>query len=130
MREFANYLFSVKPDKYNNSLLHEALSNWVIMISPLAPHLAEELWQKLGHKSLVSLQKWPKHENKFLTEENTNLIIQINGKKKLVMNIKKGLTKEQTEKIVLENSSIIKIIESSNYKKIIIIPDRVVNLVI
>ena len=130
LREFANYFFSVKPDKYNNSLLHEALSNWVIMISPLAPHLAEELWQKLGHKSLVSLQKWPKHENKFLTEENTNLIVQINGKKKLVMNIKKGLTKEQTEKIVLENSSIIKIIESSNYKKIIIIPDRVVNLVI
>ena len=100
------------------------------MISPLAPHLAEELWQILGYKSLVSEQKWPRYENKFLTEENINLIVQINGKKKLVMNIKKGLTKEQTERIVLENSSIIKIIESNNYKKIIIVPDRVVNLVI
>ena len=100
------------------------------MISPLAPHLAEELWQILGYKSLVSEQKWPKYENKFLTEENINLIVQINGKKKLVINIKKGLTKEQTERIVLENSTIIKIIESNNYKKIIIVPDRVVNLVI
>ena len=100
------------------------------MISPLAPHLAEELWQLLGYKNLVSEQKWPKYENKFLTEENINLIVQINGKKKLIINIKKGLTKEQTERIVLENSTIIKIIESNNYKKIIIVPDRVVNLVI
>ena len=128
LREFANYFFTIKLK--DNNTLHEALSKWVIMISPLAPHLAEELWQLLGYKSLVSMQKWPKYENKFLTEDETNLIVQINGKKKLVINIKKGLTKEQTERIVLENSTIIKIIKNNNYKKIIIVPDRVVNLVI
>ena len=128
LREFANYFFTLNPK--DNNKLHEALSKWVIMMSPLAPHLAEELWQLLGYKSLVSEQKWPKYEDKFLIEKNINLIVQINGKKKLVMNIKKGLTKEQTERIVLENSTIIKIIESNNYKKIIIVPDRVVNLVI
>ena len=129
LREFANFFFTLKP-KDNNNTLHEALSKWVIMISPLAPHLAEELWQLLGYKNLVSEQKWPKYENKFLTEENINLIVQINGKKKLIINIKKGLTKEQTERIVFENSTITKIIKSNNYKKIIIVPDRVVNLVI
>ena len=130
LREFANYFFSIKTSVNNNHTLHEALSKWVIMISPLAPHLAEELWQVLGYKSLVSEQQWPKYDNKLLKEENINLIVQINGKKKLIMNIKKGLTKEQTERIVLENSTIIKITESNNYKKIIVIPDRVVNLVI
>ena len=129
LREFANYFFTLKL-KDNNYTLHEALSKWVIMLSPLAPHLAEELWQLLGYKNLVAEQKWPRYENKFLTEENINLIVQINGKKKLIINIKKGLTKEQTERIVLENRAIIKIIESNNYKKIIIVPDRVVNLVI
>ncbi len=128
LREFANYLFTFKP-KYNKTL-YEALSNWVIMISPLVPHLAEELWRLLGYKSLVSQQRWPIYDNKLLTEEYINLIVQVNGKKKLVVNAKKGLTKEQTEKIVLENSAIIRIIEKNNYKKIIIIPDRVVNLVI
>ena len=128
LREFANYFFTLEPK--DNNALHEALSKWVIMISPLVPHLAEELWQLLGYKSLVSEQKWPKYESKFLTEKNINLIVQINGKKKLIINIKKGLTKEQTERIVLENSTIIKIIESNNYKKIIVVPDRVVNLVI
>ena len=130
LREFSNYFFSVKLDKNNYGLLHEALSSWVIMISPLAPHLAEELWKILGYKSLVAEQMWPKYENKFLIEENINLIIQVNGKKKLVINVKKGLTKEQTERTILDNSTIKKIIESNNYKKIIIVPDRVVNLVI
>ena len=63
------------------------------MISPLAPHLAEELWQLLGYKSLVSEQKWPRYENKFLTEENINLIVQINGKKKLSNQHKKRFNK-------------------------------------
>ena len=130
LREFANYFFSLKPNKDNNGILHETLSTWVIMISPLAPHLAEELWQILGYKSLVSKQKWPKYESKYITEENVNLIVQVNGKKKLVMNIKRGFTKELTESIVLKNDSIIKIIKNNKYKKIIIIPDRVVNIVI
>ena len=69
------------------------------MISPLAPHLAEELWKLLGYKNLVSEQKWPRYKNKFLTEENINLIVQINGKKKLLINIKKGLTKEELTNI-------------------------------
>tara|TARA_X000000950_G_scaffold5895_1_gene6312 strand:- start:2051 stop:4618 length:2568 start_codon:yes stop_codon:yes gene_type:complete len=130
LREFANYFFSLKPNKDNNGILHETLSTWVIMISPLAPHLAEELWQILGYKSLVSKQKWPKYESKYITEENVNLIVQVNGKKRLVMNIKRGFTKELTESIVLKNDSIIKIIKNNKYKKIIIIPDRVVNIVI
>ena len=129
LREFANYFFSIKNED-NSVGLHKALSNWVIMISPLAPHLAEELWQILGYKSLAAEQNWPKYENKFLIEDNINLIIQINGKKKLVMNIKKGLTKEQTERAILGDITIKKIIEGKNYKKIIIVPDRVVNLVL
>ena len=128
LREFANYFFSIKHED-NIGALHKALSNWVIMISPLAPHLAEELWKILGYKSLVAEQMWPKYENKFLIEDNINLIIQINGKKKLVVNIKKGLTKEQTKQTILDNSAIQKIIKDKNYKKIIIVPDRIVNFV-
>ena len=129
LREFANYFFTLKP-KDNNNTLHEALSKWVIMISPLAPHMAEELWQLLGYKSLVSEQKWPRYQNKFLKEENINLIVQINGKKKLVISLKKDLTKEQTGRIVLKNSTIMKIIKNNKYKKIIVVPNRVVNIVI
>ena len=68
MREFANHFFTYKQEYNDSNLLHEVLSKWVIMISPLAPHLAEELWKILGYKSLVAEQKWPKYEDKFLTE--------------------------------------------------------------
>ena len=131
LREFANYFFTLEiKSTDNNSILHNALSDWVIMISPLTPHLAEELWKLLGYKNLVAEQKWPEYEKKFLIEKNINLIIQINGKKKLVMNVQKGLTKEETEKFVLESIDLKKILKNNSYKKIIIIPDRVVNLVI
>ena len=56
--------------EYNNNTLHKALSSWVIMLSPLAPHLAEELWKILGYKSMVAEQMWPKYENKFLNNDN------------------------------------------------------------
>ena len=133
LREFANYFFTLKfkdNDNIYNKALHEALSKWVIMISPLVPHLAEELWRMLGYQSLVAEKKWPKYENNFLIKDNINLIIQINGRKKLVINIKKGLTKEQTKKLVLEEATIKNTLKDDNYKKIIIVPDRVVNLVI
>ena len=130
LREFANYFFSYNAKDIDKNDLHEALSKWVIMISPLAPHLAEELWKILNYKSLVAEQQWPIYENKFLVNENTNLIVQVNGKKKLVIKIIKGLSKKQTEKLVLENPAIIELLENKSYKRIIIIPDRVVNLVI
>ncbi len=133
LREFANYFFTLEfkgNDDIYNKALHHALSKWVIMISPLAPHLAEELWSLLGYKSLAAVQKWPKYENKFLNEDNINLILQINGKKKLVINVKKGLTKEQTKQLVLEKVTSTNILKNNNYKKIIIVPDRIVNLVI
>ena len=60
------------------------------MISPMMPHLAEELWQMLGYKKLVLEQTWPSYDKGLLEESNINLIVQINGKKKLSLIIKKG----------------------------------------
>ncbi len=130
LREFANYFFSHNPKDADKNDLHESLSKWVIMISPLTPHLAEELWKILNYKSLVAEQQWPICEKSFLVDENINLIVQINGKKKLVIKTIKGLSKKQTEQLVLGNSTIMELLKSKKYKRIIIIPDRVVNLVI
>ncbi len=130
LREFANFFLNIKIDKELNSTLYEALSKWVIMMSPITPHFAEELWKILGNKTFVTEQDWPKYDKEFLVESNINLIIQINGKKKLVINVKKGLDKSKTEKIVLNNTKVKEILNTSTLKKLIVIPDRVVNLVI
>ena len=84
----------------------------------------------LGYKSMVVEQSWPEFDTTLLENTSVKLVVQINGKKKLILSIEKGLGEEQTKKIVIdeiENKSILKQI---NIKKIIIIPDRVVNLVV
>ena len=130
LREFSNYFLSLKLDNDKNEIIHEILSKWVIMIGPIAPHFAEELWKILGYDSLLAEQSWPKYDKRFLEETNVNLIVQINGKKKSVINLPKGLSTDEVEKIVLESTSIKNIIKNNNIKKIIIIQDRVANLVV
>ena len=113
-----------------NISLKEALTNWVIMISPIMPHLAEDLWKTLGYNSLVANQKWPSANKEYLDNEEINLIIQINGKKKILLSLKKGLNREETEKIALETLKKNFMLKDKNIKKIIVIPDKIVNLVI
>tara|TARA_A100001011_G_scaffold383506_1_gene454830 strand:+ start:239 stop:2818 length:2580 start_codon:yes stop_codon:yes gene_type:complete len=133
LREFSNIFFSKSLNKNNDDInisLKEALTNWVIMISPIMPHLAEDLWKTLGYNSLVANQKWPSANKEYLDNEEINLIIQINGKKKILLSLKKGLNREETEKIALETLKKNFMLKDKNIKKIIVIPDKIVNLVI
>ena len=134
LREFSNHFLTIKDIKKNkrmNNILFEALSNWVIMLAPLMPHFAEELWKILGNKNtLVTDQKWPKADISILQENKVNLIIQVNGKKKDVLNIEKGLSKEVIKGLAvsfLKNQNNLK---EKKVKKIIVVPDRIVNIVI
>ena len=83
-----------------------------------------------NEKTNVHQQDWPVANTKYLEKEKINLVIQINGKKKLVLNITKGLTKKEIEKTVLQKHEILSNLENKSVKKIIIIPDRVCNLVV
>ena len=134
IREFSNLFLQTKPDKKNLDLsksLYKALTSWVIMISPLMPHLAEELWKKLGNlNSLACEQPWPKVNKKYIEIKNINLVVQINGKKKLIINLKKGLSKEETKKNVLKELDTKGLLKNTTINKFIIIPDRIANLVI
>ena len=100
------------------------------MMSPLTPHFAEELWQILGYKNLVTEENWPEYNRKLFEENTINLIIQVNGKKKLVINIRKGLNESETKELVLNNDKVKDALTKNTIKKLIVVPDRVVNLVI
>ena len=136
LREFSNIFLTINKEENialnANAVLYEALSNWVIMIGPLMPHLAEELWKKLGYpeSSLVVNQKWPTFNPKYLEEEKVNLVIQINGKKKAVLEVDKGLSKDGTSEVVLQSLKNKTFLENKKIKKIIVVPDKIVNLVI
>ena len=133
LREFSNIFLAYKLDldtTDNYKALNLALSNWVIMISPLMPHLAEELWNNMGNRLLVVDQKWPKVDTNYIKENDINLMIQINGKKKMIHNISKGLSKNEISAIAIKCLIDKGLYQNQKLKKIIVIPDRIVNLVI
>jgi leucyl-tRNA synthetase len=133
LREFSNFFLSYKFDRNNSdikSALKHALTNWIIMISPIIPHLAEELWSTMGYDNLVVYQDWPKTNKNYIKEENINLVIQINGKKKLIQSIARGLSKNEVSDIAIKCLVNKGLYQNQKLKKIIVVPDKVANLVI
>ena len=100
------------------------------MVSPMMPHLAEELWKEIGNeKSMVCEQEWPKADEKYLVEKEVKLVIQINGKKKFVKALPKGLNKDETEKYILEMQEVKLLLREKKIKNIIVIPEKILNIV-
>ena len=101
------------------------------LLAPFAPHIAEELWQTvLKNKKSIHLETWPKYDEALLADELIELVIQINGVKRDVLKITKGLSEEEVKSIVLSNENIKKHLAGREIKKFIYIKDRLTNLVI
>ncbi len=131
IREFSNALekFEVK-DNSDKEVIHFALQNLVILFSPIMPHLAEELWSRLGNKTLVANVDFPSFDEKLILDDVVSIALQVCGKLRGVVEVVKGLSKEEIEKIALNNQNVKKFIEGKEIKKIIIVPDKLVNIVV
>ncbi len=107
----------------------ENVKNMLMILSPFAPHLAEELWAKLRFKGLCSQQEWPKYSERLIEKEKLLLVVQINGKVRDKIEISNNTGQKDIEKIVLQNQKIKSWIGESNIKKIIFIPNKLINIV-
>ncbi|MFA5541787.1 MAG: class I tRNA ligase family protein, partial [Bacteroidales bacterium] len=100
-----------------------------IILSPFAPHIAEELWSLLGHKDTISFASFPEVDESVLVESSFNYPISINGKMRLTLEFPLDMSKEDIEKEVLANSDIIRYMEGKAVKKIIFVPKKIINIV-
>ena len=101
------------------------------LLCPFAPHIAEELWTTvLKNKKSIHLEKWPEYDAALSREETVNIAIQVNGKLRGVIEIKKELSEEEVRKAVLADEKIKKQIQGKEIKKFIYVKDRLTNLVI
>jgi len=101
------------------------------LLSPFAPHLTEEIWkEKLGNKESIHLEKWPVYDPKLITEEEINLVIQINGKTRDIIRISRDITEAKARELSLASEKIKKHLKGKKIKKFIYIPNRLTNLVI
>ncbi len=112
-----------------NAALHEAGSFLVLVMAPMMPHLAEESWKILGHKSAIIDSNWPVVEKALVAVDEVTIAVQINGKRRDEMTVGKGLDRGAIEAKALSLDSVIRQIEGKTIKKVIVVPDRIVNIV-
>ncbi|HWA62664.1 MAG TPA: leucine--tRNA ligase [Caulobacteraceae bacterium] len=108
---------------------HEALSALARLIAPFAPHLAEECWERLGGEGLVACSTWPEYDPALAEDDEKVLPVQINGKRRGEVRAPAGASEAEVEKIVLADAEIAKRLEGLTIRKVIVVKDRIVNLV-
>ncbi|UIO44395.1 leucine--tRNA ligase [Brevibacillus brevis] len=106
------------------------MEDFVKMLSPIAPHLGEELWEKLGHSESVAYAAWPTYDEAKLVEDEVEIVLQINGKNKEKLLIASDSTKEQMEEMAKNNEMINELIEGKTIVKVIAVPGKLVNIVV
>jgi leucyl-tRNA synthetase len=112
--------------KCNKRAILEPLA---IIIEPYAPHIAEELWEKLGHKESISTVDFPVFEKKYLIESSKVYPISFNGKMRFTMELPLDLTKEEIEKEVMAHEKTQKQLAGRTPNRVIIVPGKIVNIV-
>jgi len=123
LMELTNAAYQIGADK-------EIFSQLVIMLSPIAPHFCEELWQGLGNKESIFKTAWPKYDPKLLIEENVELVIQVNGKVRSKIQAPRDISESELKELVFKDEKLISWLEGKTPKKFIIVPQKLVNIVI
>ncbi len=124
MMIFSNRVFREK------ALHRELWEPFVKLFSTYAPHLGEELWEKMGNSPSVSNEKWPEWIEEMTQEEMVTLVCQINGKIRARMELPANLPKEELEKLVLDQERIKKLTEGKKIARVIVVPNKLVNIVV
>lgn len=108
----------------------EILEPLVVLLSPYAPHLAEELWEQLGHTESVTTQPWPKFEARHMVESEINYPVQFNGKVKFQFPVPADWNPKQVEEAVLADEQTAPFLDGKAPRKVIVVPGRIVNIVV
>jgi leucyl-tRNA synthetase len=108
----------------------QAIMTLAQLMSPMTPHLAEDIWAHQGGEGLLADAPWPMADEAMLVENTVTLPIQINGKRRSEITVPKDMAKEEVEKIALADDAVVKALAGGQPKKLIVVPGRIVNVVI
>ena len=131
--ELVNHLYLFKPDKDDPvalSVIREAIETVILLLSPIVPHIAEELWQILGGKGNVLNVPWPSYDPQMLEEESILIVVQVNGKLRSRITVDADATDEEIRETALADERIKEWTQHKELKKAVIVPRKLVNLVV
>ena len=113
----------------DRAVLREALEVTILLISPIAPHITHSIWKSLGHTQPIIQAKWPKVDETALIKDSLTFIIQINGKVRSKLEVAPNMSNEEIQTLALEQPNITKFINNKDINKIIVVPNKLVNIV-
>ncbi|MBR5251007.1 MAG: class I tRNA ligase family protein, partial [Clostridia bacterium] len=130
--ELANAIGKYLNDKkeYNQQLLGDTLKDLIKILAPLAPHVMEELWEVLGMPYSVFNQSYPVVNPKALVKQTVELALQINSKIKDKIVVDSSLSKDELEKAILQMPQVLALLDGKPVKKVIVVPNRLINLIV
>nr|MBC7243898.1 leucine--tRNA ligase [Chloroflexota bacterium] len=131
LMEFNNYLLKAK----NTPVVHsdawtEAVRSLILMLAPIAPHLAEELWERIGGSYSVHTQFWPAWDEAAAAEEMVTLVVQVNGKVRDRLSVPVGLSEERAQELALGSEKVQRYVANKNVVKVVYVRDELINLVV
>lgn len=107
----------------------EYMRGFVKMIAPIMPHMAEELWSQFGESDTITYQSWPTYDPKALVEDEVEMIVQVNGKVRAKIKMAKDTDRDEAQQLALANEHVKKFTDGKDIKKVIVVPNKIVNIV-
>ncbi len=130
VNELYRYNNDVAKARKNTVLYRTAIKNTILLLAPFAPHLAEEMWEKIGGKPSIFDQSWPEYDQHALRKDVLTWVIQINGKIREKAEGKAEMSREEAEQFALQTGRIPELLSGKEIRKIIIVPKKLINIVI
>ena len=107
----------------------EYIKGFIKMIAPIMPHMAEELWSQFNESDTITYQPWPTYDPSKIVEDEVEMIVQVNGKVRAKLKLAKDTDKDSAEKAALADDNVQKFVEGKDIKKVIVVPNKIVNIV-
>ncbi len=132
--ELTNEVYRVldpRPERAETwTALREAVETIVVLLSPFAPHIAEEMWEMLGHRKGLWKEPWPSYDSEIATEETVTLVLQINGKVRSRIDVPAEIEEEELRQRALDEEKMQSFLEGKTVERVVIVPRRLVNVVV
>ncbi len=131
LMELINEMYKYKElDTRNEGIIREGIETIVTILAPFTPHVGEELWTMIGKEGSVFDISWPKYDEAALVQDEVEVIVQVNGKLRAKISMDTNISKEDMEKVALENDKVKVAIEGKNIVKVIAVPKKLINIVV
>ena len=117
-------------DELDRQVIKEAIESILLLLSPIVPHICHQLWLDINHDQPIIDARWPKYDSSLLKSETSLIVVQVNGKLRSKLEVDASISEDELKSMALSDEKVVRFINGNEIKKIIVIPEKLVNIVV